>query len=147
MATGRNTTIISRILIGGCAAVILFLGSVHLAYTFFTDKFSLTDSQLENQMKQVAPRISSDLTMWNAWIGFNASHSMGLLMFGLIYGYLTMWQWELLQRSFFLAVLGLLVLVSYVALAKIFWFRAPLIGVSAATVLYVAGFICARWRP
>jgi hypothetical protein len=30
---------ISRILIGACAAITLFFGSVHLAYTFFTDTF------------------------------------------------------------------------------------------------------------
>jgi hypothetical protein len=34
---------ISRILIGACAAIILFLGCVHLEYTFFTQKFSPTD--------------------------------------------------------------------------------------------------------
>ena len=31
----RRRTMISRILIGACAAIVVFLGSVHLAYTFF----------------------------------------------------------------------------------------------------------------
>jgi len=38
------------------------------------------------------------------------------------------------------------VLVSYVVLARVFWFNDPLIGVSAATLLYVAGFVCAFAR-
>lgn len=87
------------------------------------------------------------MTMWKAWIGFHLSHSMGLMLFALIYGYLAVCRWDVLQRSYFLAALGLLVLVGYVVLARVFWFRAPLIGLSAATVLYVAGFVSAFARP
>ena len=93
----------SRILIGACAAIILFLGSVHLAYTFFTHKFRPTEGQLETAMKQVAPRISGDMTMWKAWIGFHLSHSMGLMLFASIYGYLAVCRWDVLQKSYFLA--------------------------------------------
>ena len=48
---------ISRILISASAGIILFLGSVHLAYTFLTHKFSPTEEQLETAMKHVASRI------------------------------------------------------------------------------------------
>ena len=96
-------------------------------------------------MKRVVPRISSGTTMWKAWVGFNVSHSMGLMLFGLIYGYLTVYHWEVLRRSYFLSGLGLLVLVGYVVLARVFWFKDP-IGVSTATLLYVAGFIYAFAR-
>jgi hypothetical protein len=141
---------ISRILIAASAAIILFFlffGSMHLAYTFFTDQLTPIEGQMETAMKHVAPRISSGTTMWKAWVGFNVSHSMGLMLFGLIYGYLTVYQWEALRRSYFLSGLGLLVLVGYVVLARVFWFSDPLIGVSAATLLYVAGFIYAfAWR-
>src|SRR5215469_10669009 len=134
---------ISRILIAACAAIILFFGSMHLAYMFFTDQLTPVEGQMETAMQHVRPRISGGTTMWKAWVGFNISHSMGLILFGLIYGYLTVCQWEVLQRSYFLSGLGLLVLVGYVVLARVFWFRDPLIGVSAATLLYVAGFIYA----
>jgi hypothetical protein len=85
--------------------------------------------------------------MWKTWVGFNVSHSMGLMLFGLIYGYLTLYRWDVLQKSYFLAGLGLVVLVSYVVLARVFWFSDPLIGTSVATLLYVAGFVCAFARP
>lgn len=91
-------------------------------------------------MKQAAPRISSDMTMWKAWISFHVSHSMGLMLFGLVYGYLTVCRCEVLQ-SYFLAALGLLMLVGYVVLARVYWFKAPLIGVSLATLFYVAGLV------
>ena len=137
---------ISKMLIAACAAIILFFGSMHLAYTFFTDELTPVEGPMETAMKHVALRISSDTTMWKAWVGFNVSHSMGLMLFGLIYGYLTVYQWEVLRRSYFLSGLGLLVLVGYVVLARVFWFKDPLIGVSTATLLYVAGFIYAFAR-
>jgi hypothetical protein len=28
--------------------------------------------------------------MWKAWIGFNASHSFGLILFGTVYAYLAL---------------------------------------------------------
>jgi hypothetical protein len=137
---------IPRILIAASAAIILFFGSMHLELTFFTDQLTPIEGQMETAMKHVAPRISSGTTMWRAWVGFNVSHSMGLMLFGLIYGYLAVYQWEVLRRSYFLSGLGLLVLVGYVVLARVFWFSDPLIGVSAATLLYVAGFIYAFAR-
>ena len=79
-------------------------------------------------------------------MGFNVSHSMGLLLFGVIYGYMVVCRWEVLHTSYFLAGAGLLMLAAYVAVARIFWFTAPLIGVSAATLLYVAGFVYAFAR-
>src|SRR5215470_16853880 len=90
----RSRTMISQILISASAGMILFFGSVHLAYTFLTHKFSPTEKQLETAMKQVAPRISREATMWKVWIGIHVSHSMGLVMFGLIYGYLELSRWD-----------------------------------------------------
>lgn len=67
---------ISRILLAASAAIILFLGSVHLAYTMFTQNFSPTDRQLEIAMKHTQMVLSRQTTMWNAWIGFHFSHSI-----------------------------------------------------------------------
>ena len=138
---------IPRILISACAAITLYFGSVHLEITFFTDQLTPVDGQLETAMKHVAAHISSETTMWKTWVGFNVSHSMGLMLFGLVYGYLTVYRWDVLQKSYFLAGLGLVVLVSYVVLARVFWFSDPFIGASVATLLYVAGFVCAFARP
>jgi hypothetical protein len=64
---------ISGILIATCAAIILFFGSVHLAYKFFTDQLTPVEGQTETAMKHGVPRISSGTTMWKAWVGFNAT--------------------------------------------------------------------------
>lgn len=65
-----------QILVAAGTAIILLLGFLHLAYTFFTRKFNPRDHELERDMGQVSPRISSQTTMWKAWIGINASHSL-----------------------------------------------------------------------
>jgi len=92
-------------------------------------------------MMQVAPRISCEATMWRVWIGIHVSHSMGLVLFGLIYRYLALSRWDVLLRSHFLIGLGLLWLVGYILLTQIYWFRIPLIGVSLATLCYLAGLV------
>ena len=35
-------------------------------------------------------RHTKETTMWRCWVGFNASHSMGLILFGLAFGYLAL---------------------------------------------------------
>ena len=77
--------------------------------------------------------------MWRAWIGFNASHSLGAMLFGLVYGYLAVFHLELLLQSRFLLLLGALFLGSFVVLAKHYWFVIPLAGLIASTLLFVTG--------
>ena len=128
-------------LMAASALVIFVLGAVHLLYTFRGNKLYPRDTHLERQMRVVAPVISRQTTMWNAWIGFNASHSYGALFYGLVYGYLALAQSELLFHSYYLLLVGLSLLAGYVFLAKAYWFRIPLIGILSATALYVAAMV------
>ena len=137
---------IARILLSTSAAITLFLGGVHLKYTAFTRKLNPVEGQLETAMRQTPMRISAQATMWNAWLGFNFSHSLGLILFGLVFGYLAIGRWEVFDRSYFLMIVGFLVLLTYVALARVFWFRAPFMLASCAMLLYVAGLVCALAR-
>ncbi len=82
------------------ATVILLLGSPHLAYTVVSKKFSPRDSDLEARLKAVSPVISRQTTMWKAWVGFNLSHSLGAILFGAVYGYLSLRHASLLFRSY-----------------------------------------------
>ena len=74
-------------------------------------------------------------------IGIDVQSQHGFVLFGLIYGYLGLYPWEVLLRSHFLIGLGLLWLVGYILLAQIYWFRIPLIAVSLATLFYLAGLV------
>ena len=126
------------------AGIIFALGVLHLVYTFYGNKLTPRDSALQTRMAEVSPVISRRTTMWKTWIGFNASHSMGALLFGLVYGYLALAHSALLFNSAFLLGVGLLMLGGWVVLGKRYWFSAPLQGIGIALVLYVAAVVLAR---
>ncbi len=129
------------LLIAGSAAIILLLGLVHLLYTFYGSKLLPRDSELHARMQEVSPVITRETTMWKAWIGFNASHSYGAILFGGVYGYLSLAHGAFLFQSSFLLSLGLLLLLGYVFLGKRYWFSVPYRGILSASVLYVLALL------
>jgi len=131
-------------LVAASAAIVLLLGLLHLLYTFHGAKLAPRDPELRTRMEQVAPVITRQTTMWKAWVGFNASHSFGLILFGTVYGYLSLAHGDFLFRSAFLLAFGLALLFGYAVLAKAYFFRIPLRGVLLATLLYALALIV-RW--
>ena len=130
---------LSQILIFASAAIVFSLGTIHLIYTFASNKFLPRDLAIAEQMKQTAPVISRQTTMWRAWIGFNASHSLGAMLFGVVYGYLVVFHFQFLLQAKFLFLVGVLFLGSFVVLAKRYWFSIPLAGIVSSAALFVAG--------
>ncbi len=133
----------ASLLVAASAAILLALGLLHLLFTFRGEKLLPRDAGLQARMAAVSPVITRQTTMWRAWIGFNATHSVGLIVFGLVYGDLALAHGALLFASPFLLAVGLAVLAGYAVLAHRYFFRAPLRGVALATVLYVAGLVAA----
>ena len=128
-------------LVAASSAIILSLGCIHLMYTFRGTKLHPRDSALLARMKEVSPVISRETTMWKTWVGFNASHSLGAILFGLTYGYLALAEGPFLFQSTFLLLLGLGVLAGYVFLGKVYFFSIPFRGIVVATVLYGAALV------
>jgi hypothetical protein len=115
------------------------LGLTHLVWTFVGTRFHPRDSALEAEMRRVSPVLTRQTTMWSTWVGFNASHSAGALLFALIYGYLALRTPGLLFSSAFLLATGAAYLGGMLVLAVRFWFSKPRNGVAIALALYVAG--------
>lgn len=128
-------------LIAASAAVILLLGVIHLLYTFYGPKLRPRDATLEAAMKAGCPVITSETTMWKAWVGFNASHSYGAILFGLVYGDLALAHGAMLLQSPFLLLVGLVMLGGYVFLGKTYWFSVPYRGILVSITLYVAALV------
>lgn len=126
------------------AGILFTLGAFHLAYTFSGPLLTPRDPALQINMSQTSPVISTETTMWRCWIGFNATHSMGLILFGLIFGFLALAHGQLLFRSWFLLGVGLATLGGYVVLCKVCFFSAPLRGVSISLACYVASIVLSR---
>jgi hypothetical protein len=77
-------------------------------------------------------------------MGINASHSMGLILFGLIYGYLALAHDQLLFRSAFLLLVGLAMLACLIVVCRLYFFSAPLTGVCISFVFYAVSIALSR---
>jgi hypothetical protein len=122
-------------LVAASAGIILMLGLIHLLYTFRGPKLQPRDPALRARMEEVSPVLTRETTMWKAWIGFNASHGYGAILFGLVYGYLALVHGALLFQSPFLLLTGLALLAGYVFLGKRYWFSIPYRGIGVAAAL------------
>lgn len=131
----------SSAFIAASAAVILLLGLVHLLYTFRGPKLHPRDPDLTARMMAVSPLITRETTMWRVWVGINATHSFGLILFGALYGYLAIRHSASLFHSWFLLALGFALLLGYAVIAKLYFFTAPFRGVMLAVALYLFGIV------
>jgi hypothetical protein len=91
---------------------------------------ALGDGALQISMSQISPVITKETTMWRIWVGLNASHSMGLILFGLVFGFLALAHDQFLFRSPSLLVVGLAMLGGFVALARLYFFKVPFAAIS-----------------
>ncbi|MBI5258866.1 MAG: hypothetical protein HY855_20340 [Burkholderiales bacterium] len=115
-------------------------GAVHLLYTYRGNKLEPRDPALRAAMERTNPVITRETTMWRANKGFNASHSLGMIVLALVYGHLALAQPGALAASPFLAGLGLAMLLAYLALSCRYFFSIPLRGMALACVLYGLGW-------
>ncbi len=122
------------------AIIFIVLGSIHLFYTFFTNKFYSRNTHVNAEMKSSHPILTQSTTIWKAWIGFNASHSIGVLFFGIINLYLSINHSDSLQADHFLLILNILVAGFYVWLGKKYWFDVPFTGALITLVCYVLSY-------
>ena len=129
------------VLIAASATIVFVLGLVHLVYTFHGSKLRPRDRELPAQMERSALVLTRETTVWRAWIGFNASHSLGAMLFGAVYGHLALVQPAALTGSPFLLSLGGALLLAYAWLGRRYWFSVPFRGIVLALVLYAAGVV------
>jgi hypothetical protein len=101
------------------ASISFTLGVVHLVYTFWGPQLTPRDPALQISMSRIAPVITKETTMWRCWVGFNVSHSMGLILFGLVFCFLALAHGQLLFHSPFLLVVGLAMLGGFVVLCYV----------------------------
>lgn len=131
----------AAILILTSAFICLCLGTAHIYLTLFTSAFDPRDEAVKHLLNNTNPRLTNETTFANAAIGFHISHSLGIIIFALIFGYLAAIKSTLLFDSNFLLSLGLISLIAYLLLAIKYWFSKPLIGIAAALIAYIGGII------
>jgi hypothetical protein len=140
----RKGILPAKILMVLSASINFTLGVVHLVYTFWGQNLTPRDPALQISMSQIAPVITRETTMWRCWVGFNASHSMGLILFGLVFGFLALAHSQLLFQSPFLLIVGLAMLGGFVVLSKVYFFSAPLVSLSISLACYAVSIALSR---
>ena len=123
------------------ASIFGILGTVHLLYTFFTNKFEAYDSTVTEAMKGTSPILTKETSVWNAWVGFNASHSLGAILVAAVYIPLTTSYFYIIQQSAWFSSLPVLIGLSYLILAKKYWFKIPFFGVLISTICFAGATV------
>ena len=113
-----RSVLAARILIVLSASISFTLGLVHLVYTFWGPLLTPRDPALKIRMGEIAPVLTNETSMGRCWMGLNVSHSMGLILFGLVFGYLALAHDQLHFRSPFLLATYLAMLGGIVVLCK-----------------------------
>ncbi len=132
---------ISQILFIIGASIFGVLGFVHLIYTFFTDKFNPYNSDVTVAMKSTSPVLTKETTVWRAWIGFNASHSLGAIVVAAIYIPLALLHIQFITNNSWFSVLPSIIGFAYLLLAKNYWFKIPFFGILISTICFVSAFV------
>ncbi|GLQ30021.1 LIC_13387 family protein [Litoribrevibacter albus] len=122
-------------------AIFGMLGVAHLILTFYSRKFEARDTEVTTAMKHTSPVITKETSVWDAWIGFNASHSLGALMIPLFYIPLALTHPNLLLPGSYYFVVLLVLAGSYLFLAKRYWFKVPFRGIALANLCLWGAFI------
>ena len=135
---------IAKMLMVVSAGIAFTLGVVHFVYTFWGPKLMPRDPALQVSMSQISPVITKETSMWRCWVGFNATHSIGLILFGLVFAYLAAAHGQVLFQSTFLLAVGLVMLGCLVVLCKVYFFSVPLAGVCISLACYIASIAVAR---
>jgi hypothetical protein len=130
------------VVVGG--SIFVVLGAVHALLTvvdvFRPTAFTPVDDAVRLAMRSTGVRFARGrANVWDAWLGFNISHSVGMFLVGAA----AVWLGVNLERVGVsrgaLALLAAVGLV-YLVLSVRFWFRVPTAGFAVATACFAAAW-------
>jgi hypothetical protein len=137
--------LIAKVLLDLAGGIFVLLGSLHALYTLLDirqpRRLVPQDPAVTIAMKATPLRLArGGTTMWRAWVGFNFSHSVGAVLFGVlcictgaVLGTVVIPAWALL----------VLVAVSfiYLRLSALYWFRIPTSGIAVASACLLVAWV------
>ena len=131
--------------LGIAGAIYGLLGALHAVYTLADlrspRRIVPDDPAVITAMQTSKIRLTrGESTVWQGWIGFNLSHSLGALMFSAACFIVAA---SLRRFAFSPWVLLVLTGISavYLLLAAQYWFRIPILGTAAATACLGAAWL------
>jgi hypothetical protein len=117
------------------------LGIAHALATPLTPEeskgLSPRDLAYRQSMTEQTVLLTRRTNLWLAWVGFNLSHSLGAVLFGVVV-LLAGWSPAAFGTNWPSFVpLAIVVSGVYLAIGLRFWFRTPIIGIIISSVCFV----------
>jgi hypothetical protein len=132
--------VIKLLLIVG-SSIFVLLGAAHGVLTLMDlsnpRNFTPPDATLRTAMQQSTIALHPKINLWRAWLGFNLSHSLGLLMFGGAFLYIGIRHSSLFSQSALLQGCTILISAAYLVMSLQFWFSTPAIGSGIAMACFI----------
>lgn len=123
------------------SSIFVLLGAGHGVLTLrdlsHPRNFTPRDAKLRTAMQQSTIAFHPEINLWQAWLGFNLSHSLGLVMFGGAFLYLGLFHSFLFSQSTLLQGCAIAVSAAYLVMSLRFWFSKPAIGSGVAMGCFV----------
>jgi hypothetical protein len=122
----------------------LVLGLVHALATPRTPAqargLSPRDRALREAMARDTMLLTRRTNMWLAWVGFNLSHSLGAVLFGVVVVLIGRSQAAFEAQAALFLPLAILVSGTYLVLGIRYWFRTPIVGIALSGLCFVASW-------
>jgi predicted RND superfamily exporter protein len=135
---------LSRYLFLAGALPFLLLGTAHVVHTPRLPSerkgLSPSDPSLAEVMTRSRVLLTGRTDMWRVWVGFNLSHSLGILLFGAVVVLVGRTPVSFGHNAAIFLPLAVVVSLTYLSLGLAYWFRTPLIGISVSVVLFSAAW-------
>jgi len=136
---------LSRYLYLAGALPFLVLGTAHALATprapADAKGLSPFDPQLAEAMTRSTLRLTRRTDMWRAWVGFNLSHSLGVLVFAASVILTGRNRSAFDAQAHLFLPFAMVVAAVYLWLARRYWFKTPVLGCALALVLFLASWI------
>ncbi len=136
-----------QLLVAIAGSIFLLLGVGHGLLTLRDLKdpraFTPRDPELRKAMQQSSIAFHRTINLWKAWMGFNLSHSLGLVLFGAGFLYVGLVAPAAFVESALLQGCAVGVSAIYLALSLLFWFSKPAIGSGIALGCFVLAVLLA----
>jgi len=130
------------------SGIIVLLGIAHAIFTMKSTPTSgpmmPTNPEVRESMSiegglGIAPNLRS--TLWKAWIGFNYSHSLGLVVVGFLIGLPVLSQLSVPADDFAWLFCALVLPWLYLWMSIRYWFSKPTQGIALVGLLILVGTV------
>jgi hypothetical protein len=132
---------LSRYLFLAGAMPYLVLGLAHAVATPLTPArakgLSPRDPAVREAMARDSVLLTRRVNLWLAWVGFNLSHSLGVVLFGVVVVLIGRSPATFQAQAPLFLPLATSVSALYLVLGIRYWFRTPIVGITISSVCFV----------